>query len=71
MRWLVLLMLSGCAASPAMNIKISGQINPWSDWVLQPERDWTPDESETRINVLGGFEWDNGLTCGADVRTGS
>lgn len=65
--FLLAVTFAGCStASPFIEGRMAYQINPWSDWVLQPERRWTPDESETRLHVLAGLEWDNNVSCFGD-----
>lgn len=59
----VLFSLTGCASSPYLEMKFVYQVNPMSDWVLQTERSWTPDESETRLHLNVGLEWDDALNC--------
>lgn len=49
--------LSGCGTTPFVDGRVSYQIDPWSDWVLQPEREWTGDQSEVRFNLIGGLSW--------------
>ncbi len=62
----MLFLLIGCATSePYLELRVAYQIDPWSDWVLQPERDWTPD-SESRMNLQAGLEWDNNVSCYVD-----
>jgi len=39
------------------------QIDGMSDWVLQPERPWTADESVTRIHFVAGLEWEDKWDC--------
>lgn len=62
MRLVILLLLSGCASSPYLEMKFVHQVDPMSDWVLQSERPWTPDESETRLHMNVGLEWGD-LSC--------
>lgn len=72
---LVVAFLSGCAASPYVEARFAYQVDPWSDWVLQPERDWICSvteqgdrncENEVRLHVQAGMEWSNRTSCFAD-----
>ncbi len=65
-RVLLLLLLTGCASTPYVEVRMAGQIDGMSDWVLQPDRDWTPEESETRLHLQVGVEWDGNVDCYAD-----
>lgn len=66
MRYLVLLLLSGCASSPYVEVRFAEQINGMSDWVLQPEREWTAPESQTRLHLQAGLEWSGNVDCYAE-----
>jgi len=57
MKYLWLILLSGCASSPYLEMKFVHQVDRMSDWVLQPERPWTPKEAETRTHLTVGLEW--------------
>ncbi len=57
-----LVLLSGCASSPFIEGRLAGQINSWSDWVLQPEREWVSDEP-VALHLIMGLEWDHGIDC--------
>ena len=61
----VCLLLSGCASSPYLEPKFEWQIDSWSDWVLQSERPWTPDEHEPFLKIETGLAWDYGIDCPA------
>jgi hypothetical protein len=63
---IILLLLSGCASTPYVEMRMAYQIDPWSDWVLQPERKWTPAESEVRIHLQAGLEFDKNVDCYVD-----
>lgn len=72
MRWLlpVVVLLAGCASfesfqepDPYAELRFAWQINAWSDWVLQPDRPWTPDDDEARLHLQVGVEWDNRVSC--------
>ena len=58
---LVILLLSGCATF--VETRAAYQVDPWSDWVLQKERPWTPARSEVRVNLIAGLAWDRGIDC--------
>ncbi len=60
---LLLLLLMGCASAPYLDMKASFQHNRGSDWVLQPERKWGPGESESRLAIAAGLEWDHQIDC--------
>ena len=59
----IVLLLHGCASSPYVEGKLVYQHDRGSDWVLQSERKWTPDESEMRLHVSVGLEWDRNISC--------
>lgn len=68
MRYLAILSLlffvTGCAyTSPYGEVRAEYQINSWSDWVLQPEREWTPERDEMRLHLQAGLQWKNGWEC--------
>jgi len=62
-RLVALLFISSCASSPYVDFRMEQQIDGMSDWVLQPERPWTADESEVHVNLRVGLEWSKGLKC--------
>ena len=55
--------LGGCASSPYVDARFGYQHDGGSDWVLQPEREWTPSESEVKLWLQTGLEWDKQLSC--------
>lgn len=55
--------LTGCAtASPFFDFTVARQINGMSDWVLQPEREWTSTQ-QIQFHSSLGVAWDNGSEC--------
>lgn len=61
---MILASIGGCGSNPYVEGKFVVQIDGWSDWVLQPERPWVEgDESETRVHLQVGLEWDGRLDC--------
>lgn len=64
MRYLILLLLTGCSYTmPYLEPKAEYQFDSWSDWVLQSERPWTPEESEPFLKLETGLEWSYGISC--------
>ena len=59
----MVILLSGCASTPYLEMKFVHQHDRGSDWVLQSERPWTPSESETRTHLTVGLEWTEGFNC--------
>ncbi len=59
---LLSLLFTGCASTPYVDMRVAIQVDRMSDWVLQPERDWTPDKSQERINLQVGLDWGT-LSC--------
>ena len=58
----LLFLLTGCASSPFVEARVAYQIDRWSDWVLQSERDWVSDEP-VHLRLVAGLEWDKGIDC--------
>jgi hypothetical protein len=70
MKWILLIvpLLAACGSSPYLDSKFVWQHDRGSDWVLQPERPWVCGnkascESETRLHITAGLEWNNRLDC--------
>lgn len=63
---LACLLLMGCANSPATpygGYKFVAQHSRGTDWVLQKEREWTPNESVTGAHIFAGLEWKHRIRC--------
>jgi len=57
------MLLTGCAtASPFFDFTVARQINGMSDWVLQPEREWTKSE-ELQFHSSIGVAFGNNNQC--------
>lgn len=60
---LLAVLVAGCSSTPYLDARFGFQIDSWSDWVLQSERPWTPSESETKLWLQAGLEWDRSISC--------
>ncbi len=62
--FIFILLLTGCAAGqpkPYAELFLEWQIDPWSDWMLQPEREWMGDSPY--LTGRFGVEWGHGIKC--------
>lgn len=62
MRFVFLLLLSGCAASPYAEVGIGYQLDSNSDWHLRTDREWQCHNPQFHGEI--GLEWDNDIKLG-------
>jgi hypothetical protein len=60
---IALLLLTGCASDPYVDLKVVWQHNAGSDWTLQPEREWIRARDDYRLTMNAGLEWKRRTDC--------
>ena len=66
----ILWLLAGCASGPPApyaEIMLEWQIDAWSDWILQPEREWMGDSPY--LTGRFGLEFDHKISCELSTST--